>query len=330
MKSNSTPHSSVMQSVLVALSVVVITVMILHILSAIVYPKNNQAAFGMNYEKAHGILGEPANSIDVLFIGNSEVYATFSPMQMYGENGFTSYVCATPRQHLPYSISILRRATEHQKPKVVVLETSTVYSWFSANECVTQISKDIFPIFEYHDRWKTLTQADITSAPVTTWVDDLKGFSVLSDTVPADTKGYMAQTSEVKELRLLNEAYLTIIIDYCRKIGAELILVSTPSTINWNMASHNGMAQYAQENNIRYLDLNMNHDGFSIDWLVDSHDGGDHLNFSGAKKTSEFMGRYLADNFSLEDHRRDERYQAWNEAYEQYCSSYESSDSLNN
>lgn len=38
---------------------------------------------------------ETNDTIDVVFIGDSEVYSAYNPMQLYGNYGFTSYVLAT-------------------------------------------------------------------------------------------------------------------------------------------------------------------------------------------------------------------------------------------
>ena len=43
---------------------------------------------------------------------------------------------------------------------------------------------------------------------------------------------------------------------------------------------------------------------------------GKHLNFSGAKKFSDFIGNYITGMNIVEDHRNDEKYSQWNKAYE--------------
>ena len=57
--------------------------------------ENNQKEFGQVSEAANGIFGEPGRSLDAIFIGDSEAYSSFSPLQMWEEHGFTSYVSAT-------------------------------------------------------------------------------------------------------------------------------------------------------------------------------------------------------------------------------------------
>ena len=86
-----------------------------------------------------------------------------------------------------------------------------------------------------------------------------------------------------------------------------------PSANSWNMARHQAVADYASDRNIPFIDFNMKDmmtkTGF--DWLTDSRDGGNHLNYSGAKKISIWLGNYLGSQYQLEDHRKDSRYQRW-------------------
>ncbi len=114
----------------IALRLVVTGIVLCGLLAAvsrIVQPKNNQAEFGQSDSEAHGVLGEPRDSIDVLVLGDSESFCSISPLQLWSEQGITSYVCGTSGQILPLTRSLLLSALSKQHPKVVILETNCLF-----------------------------------------------------------------------------------------------------------------------------------------------------------------------------------------------------------
>ena len=63
----------------------------------------------------------------------------------------------------------------------------------------------------------------------------------------------------------------------------------------------------------------MNLMDIGIDWLTDTRDKGNHLNYSGAKKTTAVLGKYLEENYTLPDRREDETVSpAWNADLERF------------
>ena len=283
-------------------------------------PKNNHKAFGVNDAEmlASGILGERENSIDVLVVGDSEAYSSISPMQIWEERGFRSYLCSTPAQPLYDSYRFLRQALERQSPLVVILETNAIFRPYKLNDYLLSRAKNLFSVLRYHDRWKSLKVNDFGRPVEYTWTDDLKGFRFNSAVAAASTKNYMVPTDASAPIPTLNESCLQDMLALCEEKNAELILVSTPSTINWNQARHNSIAAFAKENNLTYLDLNTMPKEVPIDWARDTRDRGDHLNYAGAVKVSAFLGTYLQETYSLPDQRDAAHDSSWNDALGRY------------
>ena len=67
----------------------------------------------------------------MLFLGDSEVHRSVIPMQIWKETGITSYDCSSDRQVLSYSFSLLKRAVDRQKPKIVFLLILLAVLWIA-------------------------------------------------------------------------------------------------------------------------------------------------------------------------------------------------------
>lgn len=287
--------------------------------SRIVEPKDNLDQYGMKDVSANGILSEGKDSIDVLFLGDSLVYSSISPMEMYEKEGFTSYLCSTPAQPLYYTKSLLERTLQNQSPKLVVLEADTFFRDFLATDPAVEKIKELFPLFEYHDRWKNLQAQDWTGDVHYTYNNVLKGFRIHREIKPVEKIGsYMDDHKKGENISILNRWVMDSIVQMCREKDCQVLVFSAPSYKNWNWKRHDAVQNYCDENHIPYLDLNTETKSLSIDWKEDTRDQGDHLNFKGAMKVTKYMESYLKQNYDLQDHRQDEHYQSWNDSLENY------------
>ncbi len=283
--------------VLRALLFVAILAALLAVCSHLFQPKNNREDYGMGEMKANGILAEPAGSIDVVMIGDSECALAFAPNVIEEVSGIRAYNCGTTGQYLYESYRYLRQSFERQQPKVVILETNTIYQECKlANYLFSKVEMAI-PLFRYHDRWKDMRREDF--GPVEyTWTDDLRGYMHYTDVEPAPNSDYMIPSGDVRGVARWNRQCLQDIQTLCKKNDARLILISSPSAKNWNYPNHNGIAALAAEMGLTYIDMNLMQDQLAIDWQTDTKDAGDHMNWDGAQKVSRWLAEYL---LSLED-----------------------------
>ncbi|CDC12163.1 putative uncharacterized protein [Clostridium sp. CAG:413] len=129
---------------------------LLLITSVMVKPRSMSQGNVLDDPLIGGIMSEKENSIDVIFLGDSESYSAFIPLSIWNESGVSSYVCGSTLQKLCYSYKLLSTTFKHQSPKIVVLETDTIYSRFSGANVITSKAQDAFCVFKYHDRWKSL------------------------------------------------------------------------------------------------------------------------------------------------------------------------------
>ena len=302
--------------ILRAVLFVSILFVMLYFLSKVMTPKTNNKEDGMFDENANAVLSEAENSIDVLIIGDSEVYSGFIPPQIWEEHGITSYCCSTAGQNMAYSLDFLESAIEKQSPQVLIMETNQFYRKLSFDDSIMNKVEKLLPIFKYHDHWKTLSLSDFTldTEIEYSYSDNNKGYKFVKKVIPADPTNYMEQTLKSETLSQRNMSYTNSIKKLCDDSGIELILVSTPSTKNWNNKRHDGMVELSKQLGVKYIDLNMMTDEVPIDWEKDTYDEGDHMNYYGAKKVTEYLGNYLEKLGIFEDHRGDEKYKSWDDS----------------
>ena len=304
--------------ILSSVAFLLILAVLLAAASYVVLPKNNTKEAGMLTPQANGILGEPEDTIDVLILGNSESYCGIIPMEIWREQGITSYVSGSSNQKLYQSEQYMRSAFRKQSPKIVILETLAVFTDYGRTEVLPEIAGEWIPILRYHDRWKSLRAEDWYKPVRYTRLWGDKGYHEFRRAEAANAEGYMKPTEDTKHVLSKNRDHIRNMQAFCQKHGAQLVLVSVPSTVNWTQEKHNGIAEMADSLGITYLDLNLMHDEVPIDWEVDTQDKGDHLNITGARKVSDFIGQWLAETGLFEDKRSWEAYSQWNQFLQEY------------
>lgn len=288
--------------------------------SYIFLPKNNDKLHGMDQVSVHGILGEKENVVDVLVVGDSETYHAITPMEIYEKYGITAYVCGSPAQVLNESYKHFSDTLKRQKIKTLIIETNALYRKHTIwNDFYTKV-KDVFPIVKYHNRWKNLRFDDFYSSISRDNREVNKGYKFNYLVNASNRKNYMKKNDIAKDIPDLNVKFLKKMVDLANKNDIEVILLSTPSSANWNYNKHNGVAKLAKKFKVEYVDLNLVPE-IGIDWSKDTRDKGDHLNYYGATKVTNYLADYLNELGYLEDHRKDSYYKEWNEDLVKYKNS---------
>ncbi len=293
---------------------------ILFVLSGIMTPKSNNKDDGMYDELANGVLSEPENTLDVLFIGDSEVYSGIMPIKLWKYHGITSYDCSTSGQQLAYSLEFLHNTLISQSPKLVIMETNAFYRKLSFDDSIIYKAGMILPVFKYHDRWKHLHLNDfnINAEIEYNYNDTNKGYKFVGKANPADDSKYMTASKNVKEITSRNKSYIKDIKKFCDQNDTELVFLSTPSTKNWNYEKHNGVQELADELGVKFIDMNTFADDLEIDWSKDTYDQGDHMNYYGATKVTNYLGDYFEELGIFTSHKDDKKYSSWDESTKKF------------
>ena len=292
----------------------VILALLLGYVSYVFIPKNNTLEAGILAENGLvSLTGEKENTIDAVVLGNSESFTSLVPMKLWEDCGYTLHICGYPGVFLGDTIKILHTIAKTQKPKLVIVEANVIFDEGSLKIPLSRVIQEVLPVTEYHDRWKYLRYEDFYEPINNTATDYMKGFHYKTIVTPADTTGYMDYTDEVQELSWKAKLYLKILKAYAESFGGELMIISVPNTQNWNYQKHNGVQQFSDSENIKFLDYNLITDELNLDWNTDTIDAGDHMNFAGSTKLTNYFEKYIKQYNILESHKGDSNYASWDE-----------------
>lgn len=290
------------------------------------------------------------NTVDILYLGSSNVYAGISPLEIYKKIGVTGYCYSSSEQKVWSTYYLLNEALKTQKPKVIFLETSEFFSDKSdqneqgKRKAIDPLKLDdntfnmmndniydysnfdkasiVIKILRYHGRWSKLNWSDWEKLfhkqySYEGYIFDNKIKSYDYDEEEAIAQEESTPENEVQEMPDIVKEYLNKILQTCNDNGIKLVLLSMPAPKAWNAKKHNEIEKYSKENNLEFVDLNTQ-ESLDIDWENDSTDSGTHLNIYGAEKIATYLANYIKDNFKFEDHIDDPNYFKWNDDLEKY------------
>ncbi len=305
----------------------------------------NVKVFSKNFFNPNEFYDLEKDSLDVLFIGCSQVGASINPLQLYNEYGFTSYILNGPSSSLEKSYYFLKEAIKTQSPKVVVYEVASLfYEDYIEKELemvvLTRmnnsydkylVSQEVFdgdenieyktfstfvPLVQFHERWKNITSNDFTaySELENTY---LKGYLSAYRTDKEHVNDFM----ENVEKQVITDNYIYYLDNMknlCEENGIEFVLMKAPTSKIWNYGWYEATNEYAMNNDLKYLDFNTFYNDIGIDDETCFHDYG-HLNPIGSKIMTTYYGKYLIENFQLPDKRNNEEYSSWEKDYERFA-----------
>lgn len=328
-----------------------IVLIILTVLQSLLVPKY------MDQSREGALIGEyyeNAGDNDVIFIGDCEVYENFSPITLWEEYGITSYIRGSAQQTIWQSYYLLEETFQYDSPDVIVFNVLSMKydtpastgsaaqreaynrmtldtmrwsssKWNSIRASMTEEEKlwdgmftYLFPILRYHDRWSQLTQEDFVY-----WFhrDTVSHNGYLMQTgVKPYTDAYAQPPLADYSFGENSWYYLDRMRELCRQNGAQLILIKAPSLspVWWEQWDRQIM-EYAQENDLLYVNMLNSQDQIGLDWNTDTYDAGAHLNVYGAEKASIWFGKLLTEKCNIPDRRDDEAIAAvWSEKAAMY------------
>ena len=302
----------------------------------------------MNTEVVDEFYLLPNNSIDVLAVGSSQVIKGFSSLELYNNYGISAYGLGTEQQSFASTYAWIKESLKTQNEKFICFEVKMFFEdtpeaqdrkgidnmKFSLNKLEWIVNDSIekksyenfisyvFPITRFHSRWKELESVDYTKQHTTT---SYRGYSIDSELSGNDD--YEILNQNIKEERqIINDNslnYFYKIVDYCKERNIELILIKNPDK-DWDEERYNTISRLAKERNLAYLDFNTKKLSTEIEFDYSKDcEMTNHLNIYGAEKVTNYIGKYISENYDIIDKRENIEYAYLKEEAEKYNSEVE-------
>ena len=306
-----------------------------------------------NRVRIKGFYLEKPRSLDVVFIGSSEIYSGFSSVYAYERYGFTSYPYAAQACAVQCYKTMLKEVLRTQDPKLIVIEINgALYGENSLRETdhirsyadniplnpnklelVRSVATDdeaeyIMPIIKYHGTWEDPSQGFTWNCGLLG--DIFRGSSVLKG-VKTKTEIYKPEDKVFPETAITQrmplekscEDSLRELLDYCRDNGIDNVIFTRFPHI---VTKHN-YRRTERSNTVADIIAGYGYDFVPFDTCNENigldvgHDfyNIEHLNIYGMTKNTEYVARYLAENYGVTPSKLSDSAKAdWDEAVKYY------------
>lgn len=301
---------------------------------------------------------EPENSIDVVFIGASEIYAGWAPALAYKEYGFTSYPYCISAAPVTLWKPMVQEALKKQKPKLIVVDPyGAVYDDNDGNFGLdnpapkyqflnmTPLSEDkikmvnelcpnmstmdklsyLFPFVKHHDNYVDFIENFKASSEIRHGkTSPIKGMRTLTETYNPPTDTFDMNQTGTHPIVPVAEVALKDFLRYCRneKINVKFIHFPVAIVEDPDYSLINRMCNYAgkiaETYGYEYINLQDRVNEIGLSKTEDFYQPG-HLNVKGQRKTTIYIGKYLNEK-CLKKHIKNKNADKgdWNKAYKTF------------
>ncbi len=288
------------------------------------------------------VYDEPKNSLDIVYVGASNVYVYFNTTLAFDLYGYATGTFSTGSQPFPMIKYVLQETKKYQNPSLYIIDLARFaddYSKmedgdirratdslkFSANriKAINEILsyKNIkkqeylnyyFSFFLYHNRWQNINENDFTG-----YSNYYKGY-ILNDLTIQSHPSNAGNWQEPKApLNETNARVLNDLINYIKENNLNVLFTIPVKYYNKNEVGQLKSAiTLIAENNLEYLNFNTLAD-FPVDFAKDFYNP-DHLNVYATTRYTLYFSKYLKEHYDLPNHQNDPNYKSWQEEYERF------------
>ena len=303
---------------------------------------------------------EPPDSVDVVFIGNSQLYCGISPMMLYNEAGITSYnmggyffyhtliteqlkiLCElnTPPKCVVFSPTSLVSVRGQNDEEMVTLYYNFITSQptiqrklHAYNAMQNEVGGGvdalpfIAPLLGFHNRWRELSEIDFKTRAdyASEYQPFLKGQQRVTQVrnVTEFVEGEPADKN-TELLENSKQGWLEF-FDYCKEQDIQPIALLQPRFDGtYSPQAVENIVSWLEEEDIPVLNYMDESSLQELGWNWRSHFMDPiHLNFNGSLFFAQDLAWQLQDLAGLEDHRGEEGFEKWDEQFQQFYSTFQ-------
>lgn len=286
--------------------------------------------------------------LDMVYVGASAAFVYWQPLKAWNDCGFTSYSYATvglPAESIQYYIEeVLKTHT----PELFVIDARPFQLWdesvdvkirhgsdsmdYSLNRFSlvkdyldsrtvtedTDILSYYLQIVKYHTNYQEVLANEENWKMINNKRDsEYKGWTFMEYHCPLEEPKDF-NTDECAELPKGSQKILEDLLSYCKEKKLKVLFVVCPYSITREEQKiYNTIQKIVEEEGFDFLNTNFYFDKMNLDFQTDFNDY-NHVNCFGAEKYTDFLEKYLMENYRLPDRRGEERYASWDNSYAKF------------
>lgn len=302
-----------------------------------------------DYRRIDGFFKQRENSLDAVFLGSSATYSFWTPAVGFREHGITVYSLSNAKQEILTAKYLIDDARKTQPDALYIVNLVSVTEQYNfrihsvldgypntinkfkmihymaelGDYTLGERMEFYFPIIRFHDRWSDLYTFDFKKTE-----EKYKGSSTYNNFISnaVDCSGALYDFEERIPVSEQLEAGIHDLLDYCEEENVKVLFVLTPQSVTdkTKRGQQNTLKDIVIERGFDMLDMNKVVDEIGLNDRIDFYNR-EHTNLHGSIKFTDYLSRYLIENYGFEDKRGDENYADWendSKAYYEYVDGY--------
>lgn len=261
-------------------------------------PKNRTDLGAYSMYQGRDFQSENCNSLDVMFFGDSNTRFGICPAYLKDNYNIASYSCGVNGQTVSGIELNINKALKKQNLKLIIVDVNILegydYGYIHANKNYINAPSHYKTKLKNLRKFKLFEKFKLFNIK-----DKTRGYCYATGRCKFyKNNKYMLQNKDFENnLIKLNFLKLEKIIKKCKKNNINLILTEYPNPYTWSKLKNNHVENIANKYGISFLDFNDKKLASLFDVHNDILDKGGHLNSYGAVKLTNFMGKYINNNY---------------------------------